>query len=40
VSTSGCGKVLAENACSGFKPIQKPHSVGALSRTLRRAIAE
>ena len=40
VLTSGYSNVLAENAHSGFELIQKPYSVEALSRTLRRAIAE
>jgi CheY-like chemotaxis protein len=40
VLTSGYSNVLAENAHSGFELIQKPYSVEALSRTLRRAITE
>ncbi|WP_229177282.1 PAS domain-containing hybrid sensor histidine kinase/response regulator [Bradyrhizobium ivorense] len=40
VLTSGYSNVLAENAHSGFELIQKPYSVEALSRTLRKAIAE
>jgi signal transduction histidine kinase/ActR/RegA family two-component response regulator len=40
VLTSGYSNVLAENAHSGFELIQKPYSVEALSRTLRRAIAD
>jgi PAS domain S-box-containing protein len=40
VLTSGYSSVLAENAHHGFELIQKPYSVEALSRTLRRAIAE
>src|SRR6202023_2469968 len=40
VLTSGYSSVLAENAHHGFKLIQKPYSVEALSRTLRRAILE
>jgi hypothetical protein len=32
--------VLAENAHHGFKLIQKPYSVEALSRALQRAILE
>jgi PAS domain S-box-containing protein len=40
VLTSGYSNVLAENAHSGFELIQKPYSVEALSRTLRRAIGE
>jgi hypothetical protein len=38
--TSGYSSVLAENAHQGFELIQKPYSVEALSRTLRRAILE
>jgi hypothetical protein len=38
--TSGYSSVLAENAHQGFELIQKPYSVEALSRTLRRAIPE
>jgi PAS domain S-box-containing protein len=40
VLTSGYSSVLAENAHRGFELIQKPYSVEALSRTLRRAISE
>ncbi|KWV57244.1 hybrid sensor histidine kinase/response regulator [Bradyrhizobium macuxiense] len=40
VLTSGYSNVLAENAHSGFELIQKPYSVEALSRTLRKAITE
>jgi PAS domain S-box-containing protein len=40
VLTSGYSSVLAENAHRGFELIQKPYSVEALSRTLRKAIAE
>jgi signal transduction histidine kinase/CheY-like chemotaxis protein len=40
VLTSGYSNVLAENAHSGFELIQKPYSVEALSRTLRKAIVE
>jgi len=40
VLTSGYSNVLAENAHSGFELIQKPYSVEALSRTLRKAIIE
>jgi CheY-like chemotaxis protein len=40
VLTSGYSSVLAENAHHGFELIQKPYSVEALSRTLRRAISE
>lgn len=40
VLTSGYSSVLAEHAHRGFELIQKPYSVEALSRTLRRAIAE
>jgi nitrogen-specific signal transduction histidine kinase len=40
VLTSGYSSVLAENAHQGFELIQKPYSVEALSRALRRAIAE
>jgi PAS domain S-box-containing protein len=40
VLTSGYSSVLAENAHQGFELIQKPYSVEALSRTLRRAISE
>jgi PAS domain S-box-containing protein len=40
VLTSGYSSVLAENAHQGFELIQKPYSVEALSRTLRRAILE
>jgi len=39
VLTSGYSHVLAENGDHGFELIQKPYSVEALSRTLRRAIA-
>ncbi|MDR3468573.1 MAG: PAS domain S-box protein [Xanthobacteraceae bacterium] len=38
--TSGYSIVLAENAHHGFELIQKPYSVEALSRALRRAISE
>ena len=40
VLTSGYSSVLAENAHQGFELIQKPYSVEALSRTLRKAILE
>ena len=40
VLTSGYSSVLAENAHRGFELIQKPYSVEALSRALRRAISE
>ena len=40
VLTSRYSNVLAENAHSGFELIQKPYSVEALSRTLRKAISE
>jgi DNA-binding NtrC family response regulator len=40
VLTSGYSSVLAENAHHGFELIQKPYSVEALSRTLRKAISE
>jgi PAS domain S-box-containing protein len=40
VLTSGYSSVLAQNADRGFELIQKPYSVEALSRILRRAILE
>jgi len=40
VLTSGYSNVLAENAHHGFDLIQKPYSVEALSRILRKAISE
>ena len=40
VLTSGYSNVLAENAHAGFELIQKPYSVEALSRILRKAISE
>src|SRR5882762_10359318 len=40
VLTSGYSSVLADNAHRGFELIQKPYSVEALSRTLRKAISE
>src|SRR6201996_2189426 len=40
VLTSGYSSALAESAHHGFELIQKPYSVEALSRTLRRAIQE
>jgi CheY-like chemotaxis protein len=40
VLTSGYSSVLAENTHRGFELIQKPYSVEALSRTLRKAISE
>ncbi len=40
VLTSGYSNVLAENAHRGFDLIQKPYSVEALSRTLRKAMSE
>jgi PAS domain S-box-containing protein len=40
VLTSGYSDVLAENADRGFELIQKPYSVEALSRTLRKAMSE
>ena len=39
VLTSGYSNVLAENAHRGFELIQKPYSVEALSRVLRKAMA-
>jgi DNA-binding NtrC family response regulator len=40
VLTSGYSNVLAENTHSGFELIQKPYSVEALSRILRKAMAK
>lgn len=40
VLTSGYSNVLAQTTDHGFELIQKPYSVEALSRTLRKAIAE
>jgi PAS domain S-box-containing protein len=40
VLTSGYSSALAENAHQGFELIQKPYSVEALSRALRKAILE
>jgi PAS domain S-box-containing protein len=40
VLTSGYSNVLAENAHHGFDLIQKPYSVEALSRTLRKAMSD
>jgi len=40
VLTSGYSNVLAESAHRGFELIQKPYSVEALSRILRKAISE
>jgi PAS domain S-box-containing protein len=40
VLTSGYSSVLADHAHRGFELIQKPYSVEALSRTLRKAISE
>jgi len=40
VLTSGYSHVLAENAHHGFELIKKPYSVEALSRILRKAMAE
>jgi PAS domain S-box-containing protein len=40
VLTSGYSSVLVENAHQGFELIQKPYSVEALSRALRKAILE
>jgi len=40
VLTSGYSSVLAQNIDHGFELIQKPYSVEALSRTLRKAILE
>ena len=40
VLTSGYSNVLAENADLGFELIQKPYSVEALSRILRKAMSE
>ena len=40
VLTSGYSSVLADNAHQGFELIQKPYSVEALSRALRKAILE
>ncbi len=40
VLTSGYSSVLAENTHHGFELIQKPYSVEALSRSLRKAILE
>jgi nitrogen-specific signal transduction histidine kinase/CheY-like chemotaxis protein len=39
VLTSGYSSVLAENAHRGFELVQKPYSVEALSRVLRRSIS-
>jgi len=39
VLTSGYSNVLADNAHSGFELIQKPYSVEALSRILRKVLA-
>jgi CheY-like chemotaxis protein len=38
VLTSGYSSALAENANQGFELVQKPYSVEALSRTLRKVI--
>jgi hypothetical protein len=38
--TSGYSNVLAQNVDRGFELIQKPYSVEALSRILRKAILE
>ncbi|HEY4986549.1 MAG TPA: ATP-binding protein, partial [Bradyrhizobium sp.] len=40
VLTSGYSHVLADNAHRGFDLIQKPYSVEALSRILRKAVSE
>jgi PAS domain S-box-containing protein len=40
VLASGYSSVLADNAHRGFELIQKPYSVEALSRVLRKAISE
>jgi len=40
VLTSGYSHVLVENAGHGFELIRKPYSVEALSRVLRRRVAE
>ena len=40
VLTSGYSSVLADNAHRGFELIQKPYSVEALSRTLRKVLSE
>jgi PAS domain S-box-containing protein len=40
VLTSGYSSVLAQTTDHGFELIQKPYSVEALSRTLRKVIAE
>jgi PAS domain S-box-containing protein len=40
VLTSGYSNVLAENTHHGFELVQKPYSVEALSRTVRKAISE
>src|ERR1700691_6204098 len=40
VLTSGYSSVLAQTTDHGFELIQKPYSVEALSRALRKAIAE
>ena len=40
VLTSGYSSVLAQNIDHGFELIQKPYSVEALSRALRKAILE
>jgi len=40
VLTSGYSNVLAENAHHGFDLIQKPYSVEALSRILKKAISD
>jgi CheY-like chemotaxis protein len=39
VLTSGYSSVLAQNAHRGFELVQKPYSVEALSRVLRRSIS-
>jgi len=40
VLTSGYSNVLAENAHHGCDLIQKPYSVEALSRILKKAISD
>jgi DNA-binding NtrC family response regulator len=40
VLTSGYSSVLADNAHQGFELIQKPYSVEALTRMLRKVISE
>ena len=40
VLTSGYSHVLAENGHHGFDLLQKPYSVEAMSRVLRRAVRD